>query len=112
MAKFLPPENYKAMKELSQIRACNEDYGSALLSVNEKNAKWKLRQLTIKRIFAIIRKDTPKTEYYTQQAEELFNKEIEKATKNEKLAKVLHNFWTKKADKLGVQYSTNFENLV
>lgn len=31
---------------------------------------------------------------------------------NEKLAKVLHNFWTKKADKLGVQYSTNFENLV
>lgn len=35
-----------------------------------------------------------------------------KATKNEKLAKVLHNFLTKKADKLGVQYSTNFENLV
>jgi len=35
-----------------------------------------------------------------------------KTIKNEKLAKVLHNFWTKKADKLGVQYSTNFENLV
>ena len=112
MSKILPPENYKAMKELSQIGACNADYGSALLSVNEKNAKWKLRQLAIKRIFALIRKDTPKAEYYTQQAEELFNKEVEKATKNEKLAKVLHNFWTKKADKLGVQYSTNFENLV
>lgn len=110
MLKFIPKEKYNTIKTQSRIQMCGGGYNSAILKNCNFSTKLKLNNLSLKGFFAMIKKDATNFEKYNEKYTRLYNQEIEKAIRDERLGLRLHRFFTKNAKKLGVEYSSNFSD--
>ncbi len=104
LAKFLPQQSIIGAK----IGACNGGYNAALI---DKSAGKELNKLMLKALWAKLTKNPEAAKMYTEQNLNLYNKLLQESI-SEAGAKRLHEFWVKSARRLGVDYSTNFSNLV
>lgn len=102
--KFLPPQSILGAK----IGSCNGGYNKALL---DKNGAKQLNKLYFKALWAKITKNPEAAKLYTKQNLNLYSKLLQESF-SEAGAKRVHKFWVKSAPNLGVDYSTNFSNLV
>lgn len=112
LLKFISKDRYDMIKSQARIGGCSAGYNTALLKNCDADTTLKLNKLAMKRFIAMVKKDATNFEKYNQEYIKLYNQELEKALKDEKVASRLHQFWTKNADKYGVEYSSNFNNLV
>ena len=92
----------------AKIGVCNGEYNKALL---DKNGAKQLNKLALKALWAKITKNPEAAKKYIEQNLNLYNK-LRQESFSEAGAKRLHEFWVKSARRLGVDYSTNFSNLV
>ena len=111
LLKIIPKENYENMIMGAKIGQCYGGYNSALLKNCSSGTTMRLNKLAMQKLIALAKGDTQLAEKYATEYTQLYNKEMEAALKDEKTAKRIHNFWTKYAKKLGIEYSSNFSNL-
>lgn len=102
--RLLPSQSILGAK----IGVCNGEYNKALL---DKNGAKQLNKLALKALWAKITKNPEAAKKYIEQNLNLYNKLLQESF-SEAGAKRLHEFWVKSARRLGVDYSTNFSNLV
>lgn len=90
----------------------NAAYNTKILADTKGAVKLKLNKLSIQLKKAIIKGDTQKATQLEKEWSELYNKEVEKATHSESIALSIHKFWTNYANRLGIEYASNFSNFV
>lgn len=112
ITKFVPDETYQQIKICSRIGSANAAYNTKILADTKGAVKLKLNKLSIQLKKAIIKGDTQKATQLEKEWSELYNKEVEKATHSESIALSIHKFWQNYANRLGIEYASNFSNFV